>query len=173
MTFKHSEKFPFAPRAVWQGIDEKLWNDWHWQQQNRLKTVADFENVVELTSEEKQAFGDCGERFKVAVTPYYAALITSAADCPIRLQAVPSPLELNASALEKQDPLGEEAQSPVAGIVHRYPDRVLLYTNHNCPVYCRFCTQKTQSRRSGFDARPRRRRRSDCLYRRAHEQIAT
>jgi len=143
MTFKHADKFPPAPRSIWSEIDSELWNDWHWQQQNRLKTVADFERVISLTDAEKQAFLDCGEKFKVAVTPYYASLIQpNDLNCPIRLQAVPSPLELNALAFEKEDPLSEEAQSPVSGIVHRYPDRVLLYTNHNCAVYCRFCTRK-------------------------------
>lgn len=143
MTFKHAEKFPAAPRSMWRETDEKLWNDWRWQQQNRLTTLADFERIISLTEAEKQAFDHCGEKFKVAVTPYYASLISpNDANCPIRLQAVPSPLELGAQAFEKEDPLSEEAQSPVRGIVHRYPDRVLLYTNHNCAVYCRFCTRK-------------------------------
>ncbi len=142
MTFKHAAQFPPAPRSIWRDTDEKSWNDWHWQQQNRLKTVADFAPVTHLSNAEKQAFADCREKFKVAVTPYYASLISNDANCPIRLQCVPSPLELTAQNHEKTDPLGEEAQSPIGGIVHRYPDRVLLYTNHNCPVYCRFCTRK-------------------------------
>ncbi|MBA2620976.1 MAG: KamA family radical SAM protein [Acidobacteria bacterium] len=143
MTFKHADKFPPAPRVVWRDVEDKYWNDWHWQQQNRLKTVADFERVINLSDAEKQAFSDCSEKFKVAVTPYYASLISPEENCPIRLQAIPSPLELSArNTFESVDPLGEEAQSPVSGIVHRYPDRVLLYTNHNCPVYCRFCTRK-------------------------------
>ncbi len=143
MTFKHAEKFPFAPRSIWGETDEKLWNDWRWQQQNRLTKLADFERIINLNDAEKQAFDRCREKFKVAVTPYYASLISpDDANCPIRLQAVPSPLELDAPTFEKDDPLGEDAQSPIPGIIHRYPDRVLLYTNHNCAVYCRFCTRK-------------------------------
>jgi len=143
MTFKHAEKFPPAPRSIWREVGEETWNDWRWQQQNRLKSLADFERVIYLTDAEKQAFLHCNEKFKIAVTPYYASLISPIdLHCPIRLQAIPSPLELNTSLSEKEDPLTEEAQSPVSGIVHRYPDRVLLYTNHNCAVYCRFCTRK-------------------------------
>ena len=141
MTFKHAEKFPSAPRSIWRNTDENLWNDWRWQQQNRLKTLADFEPVLNLNDAEKQAFLQCNQQFKVAVTPYYASLILrNDVNCPIRLQAIPSSSELENGG--KLDPLGEDLQSPLSNIVHRYPDRVLFYTNHNCPVYCRFCTRK-------------------------------
>ena len=141
MTFKHAGKFPIAPRSIWQNVNENLWNDWRWQQQNRLKSLADFEGILNFTEDEKKAFALCNQQFKVAVTPYYASLISlDDINCPIRLQAIPSILELENGG--KFDPLSEDLQSPVANIVHRYPDRVLFYTNHNCPVYCRFCTRK-------------------------------
>lgn len=62
--------------------------------------------------------------------------------CPVRLQSVPQPGELSILDTDLEDPLGEEKDMPVPGITHRYPDRVLFYTTHNCPVYCRHCTRK-------------------------------
>ncbi len=80
----------------------------------------------------------------IAVTPEMAALIdrTRLADDPIARQFVPSGAEAEVSALELADPIGDEARSPLKGIVHRYPDRVLLKPLHVCPVYCRFCFRR-------------------------------
>ncbi|HUL60176.1 MAG TPA: KamA family radical SAM protein, partial [Anaeromyxobacteraceae bacterium] len=75
--------------------------------------------------------------------PYYAALMDpDDPACPIRLQSVPTMGELQIAAADLEDPLAEERDMPVPGITHRYPDRVLFYTTHNCPVYCRHCTRK-------------------------------
>jgi lysine 2,3-aminomutase len=63
-------------------------------------------------------------------------------NCPIRLQSVPKAGELTILETDLEDPLAEERDMPVPGITHRYPDRVLFYTTHNCPVYCRHCTRK-------------------------------
>src|ERR1043165_10195150 len=63
-------------------------------------------------------------------------------DCPIRLQSVPKMGELTGQPEEMEDPLAEERDMPVPGITHRYPDRVLFYTTHHCPVFCRHCTRK-------------------------------
>ena len=143
MSFKHADKFPSAPRSIWRGVDEANWNDWRWQQQNRLTMLAHFEQILSPTPNEKLAFARCSEKFKVAVTPYYAALIdANDENCPIRRQSLPSLAELKTQDFEKSDPLTEDLHSPATGVVHRYPDRVLLYTTHNCPVYCRHCTRK-------------------------------
>ena len=125
------------------GASAVEWGDWHWQQQNRLRRIDDFDGVLELTREERQAFADAAARFRVAVTPHYAALMdpTDPA-CPLRLQALPHPGELEPQPFEMNDPLAEDAHTPVPGLTHRYPDRALLYVTHNCPVYCRHCTRK-------------------------------
>jgi lysine 2,3-aminomutase len=85
------------------------------------------------------------ERFAVAITPEMAALIDRGdpAD-PIARQFVPSAAELTTTPEEHEDPIGDRRLSPVKGIVHRYPDRVLLKPNHVCPVYCRFCFRREQ-----------------------------
>ena len=83
------------------------------------------------------------ERYAVAITPEMARLIDRAdADDPIARQFVPDARELRQLPQERADPLGEERLSPVPGIVHRYPDRVLLKLTHVCPVYCRFCFRR-------------------------------
>jgi len=99
--------------------------------------------VISLTDAERAAFSECSARFKMAITPYYAALMDrDDPQCPVRRQAVPDPAELVATPQDLADPLGEESYMPVPGLTHRYPDRVLLYVTHNCPVYCRHCTRK-------------------------------
>ncbi len=119
------------------------WNDWHWQHQHRLRSVGDFDDVLKLSDDERAAFDDGADRFRVAVTPHYAALM-SADDyrCPVRLQALPSSDELREYPFERRDPLAEEEFMPAPGLTHRYPDRALLYVSHHCPVYCRHCTRK-------------------------------
>src|SRR5262249_30882893 len=92
---------------------------------------------------------------KVATPPYYFSLIdVNDPSDPIRLQSVTSPLEAeNPSGYELEDPLDEDKDSPVPGLTHRYPDRVLMVTTHVCSMYCRFCTRKrTTMVRDGWDA---------------------
>jgi lysine 2,3-aminomutase len=102
-----------------------------------------LEKVINVTEEERNAFAQSHEMFNMGITPYYASLIDKDdPNCPIRLQSVPNKGELFIHPSEMEDPLGEEANMPVPGITHRYPDRVLFYTTHNCPVYCRHCTRK-------------------------------
>ena len=87
---------------------------------------------------------EAAQSMAIAVTPEMAALIdrTNLANDPIARQFVPSGQETEVSAAELADPIGDEARSPVKGIVHRYPDRVLLKPLHVCPVYCRFCFRR-------------------------------
>jgi lysine 2,3-aminomutase len=83
------------------------------------------------------------ERYAVAISPAMAALIDRAdPNDPIARQFVPEAAELNVTPEERADPIGDLAHSPVEGIVHRYPDRVLLKAVHVCPVYCRFCFRR-------------------------------
>ncbi len=136
-------RFPPGPRSVWTGVSETLWNDWHWQQRERLTKLAQLEKVVRVTPEERRAAIESQAEFRMGITPYYAALMDPEdPTCPVRLQAVPTLDELRFAPSDREDPLAEERDMPVPGVTHRYPDRVLFYTTHNCPVYCRHCTRK-------------------------------
>lgn len=127
----------------WTRVSTEDWSDWRWQQRNRLTRLSDFEEVLELSDEERMAIEKCAAEFRLSVTPYYASIMDrSDPDCPVRRQAVPHLAELTAYRGMLRDPLAEDEHSPVDGLVHRYPDRVLLYVTHNCPVYCRHCTRK-------------------------------
>ena len=128
---------------AWKDVPDDLWNSWIWQQQNRVRTLEKLEEVINVTPEEREAFEKSSALFNMAITPYYAALMdVDDPNCPIRLQSVPNKGELEVNEDEMEDPLAEERDMPVPGITHRYPDRVLFYTTHHCPVYCRHCTRK-------------------------------
>ncbi len=133
-----------APRGrAWVDTPAELWNSWIWQQQNRVRRMDQLEACVDVTDDERLAFEKSSEIFNMAVTPYYASLMDPKdPDCPIRLQSVPKMGELTILPTEMEDPLAEERDMPVPGITHRYPDRVLFYTTHHCPVFCRHCTRK-------------------------------
>ncbi len=137
-------KFETGGRGrTWNDVPDDLWNSWIWQQQNRVRNMEKLRPVINVTKEEEDAFEKSSELFNMAITPYYAALMDpDDENCPIRLQSVPKMGELAFNADELEDPLGEEADMPVPGITHRYPDRVLFYTTHHCPVFCRHCTRK-------------------------------
>jgi len=129
--------------AVFEQVDREEWNDWHWQQRHRLRTVDELDEVLALTDGERAGLAACAGEFRTAVTPYYASLMEPEdPTCPIRRQAIPHAEEARVRAFEREDPLAEESHMPVPGITHRYPDRVLFYVTHNCPVYCRHCTRK-------------------------------
>jgi lysine 2,3-aminomutase len=128
---------------AWQQTSDQDWNDWRWQQRNRVTRMEHLEKVVTVTDEERRAFKESDAMFHMGITPYYAALMDPEdPNCPIRLQSVPKMGELTFTPADLEDPLAEERDMPVPGITHRYPDRVLFYTTHNCPVYCRHCTRK-------------------------------
>lgn len=138
------DRFHSAPRPkIWAEVPDKDWTNWIWQQQKRIKSMDVLEKVIQVTEEEKAAFQESHEMFNMGITPYYASLMDpNDPNCPIRLQSVPKPGELVVREMDLEDPLGEEKDMPVPGVTHRYPDRVLFYTTHNCPVYCRHCTRK-------------------------------
>ena len=136
-------RFPLAPRSIWKGVAEAQWNDWHWQQRERVTSLEQLDQVIRLTDDERRAVIEADAQFHMGITPYYAALMDPEdPTCPVRLQSVPTMGELTYAAADLDDPLAEERDMPVPGITHRYPDRVLFYTTHNCPVYCRHCTRK-------------------------------
>ncbi len=136
------DKIKAAPRRpVWASVPAEKWNDWKWQAANRLNSVAELEQVLRLTDVEKQALS-AGGLFRVDITPYYASLIDpDNPHDPIRKQVIPTAGELDAFTSMMEDSLAEDRHSPVPGLVHRYPDRVLMLVTTQCACYCRYCTR--------------------------------
>lgn len=135
----HSEKIC---RIVGETYEPESWKDWQWQMRHRLTKLEQFQKLLCLTPEEEQGFIMAVDKFAVAVTPYFASLLDPEdANCPLRLQVIPRKEELIVSSGDMIDPCGEDHQSPVPGIVHRYPDRVLLLALDSCAAYCRYCTR--------------------------------
>lgn len=119
------------------------WSDWHWQVTNRITTIEELKEIIELTGEEEQGIKRCLESLRMAITPYYASLMDKHdPECPIRKQAVPLVSELDKAGYESRDPLFEDKDSPVNGLTHRYPDRVLFLVTDQCAMYCRHCTRR-------------------------------
>lgn len=131
-----------TPRpALWQDIPAEKWNDWRWQMANRLNRVEDFANFIKLTPEEVEGL-NADEKFRVDITPYFASLIDpDDPHCPVRRQVIPLGRELQAFTGMMEDSLAEDKHSPVPGLVHRYPDRVLMLVTTQCASYCRYCTR--------------------------------
>ena len=119
------------------------WNDWRWQLKRKQQSSEDFSRFLTLTNDEKEGLESSTTRLNVSVTPYYASLIDPEnPQDPVRKTVIPTVKELEINEdTEYLDPLAEDSNSPVPGIVHRYPDRVLFITTDFCPVYCRYCTR--------------------------------
>lgn len=127
----------------WQHIAREDWEDWHWQLANRIKTVDQLSQVVDLSDEQKELIGHSLGLLRMAITPYYASLMQKDnPQCPIRLRAIPSIPETHISHEDMADPLHEDVDSPVPGLTHRYPDRVLMLLSDQCAMYCRHCTRR-------------------------------
>lgn len=122
------------------------WLDWKWQMRHCIKDIHVFERLmsIQLSQEMRKGFSDTIAKFPMSITPYYLSLINPGdlSNDPVFKQAFPSPLELRMNTFEMADPLHEDKDSPVPGITHRYPDRVLLLVSNRCAMYCRHCTRK-------------------------------
>ncbi|CAN5316796.1 KamA family radical SAM protein [soil metagenome] len=127
---------------IWKDVPDHQWEDYRWQIQNSVRSVRQLRSLLPFAADELEALGRLEGEFKTAIPPYYFSLIdpNNPVD-PIRLQSVPDPRE-EVSEFQIEDPLEEEKDSPVPGLTHRYPDRVLLITTPNCSMYCRYCTRK-------------------------------
>ena len=133
--------FPSKRVKFYQDIPDEKWNDWRWQLSHRLNTVEDFEKLFPLTESEKKAL-QSDHLFRVDITPYYASLIDpDDPNDPVRRQVVPTAEEIVPFTGMMEDSLAEDMHSPVAGLVHRYPDRVLMLVTTQCATYCRYCTR--------------------------------
>ena len=124
-------------------VADEQWNDWKWQVKNRIETLEDLKKYVTLTPEEEEGVKKTLQTLRMAITPYYISLIDpNNPDCPVRKQAVPTGKETYQSPADLLDPLHEDEDSPVPGLTHRYPDRVLLLITDMCSMYCRHCTRR-------------------------------
>ena len=154
----------FAYTQFWSSYDSPKGSDknsdkknWHWQMRRQIRTPeslrewlkqegiyprthADLLEALRLW-EDSYALWD--SHFRFGASPYYLELADWGDPyCPVLRQILPSPAEFIPGKKENWDPLAEERHSPLFGLTHRYPDRVLWYLSHSCPVYCRFCMRK-------------------------------
>lgn len=130
------------------------WNDWHWQLRHRIRDIRALSSMMALSEDEAQAMTLLAGQLPLAVTPYYASLLDPGNPLqPLRRCVVPVTGEYLHSPGEAADPLGEEEDSPVPGLVHRYPDRVLFLVTDFCSTYCRYCTRsRIVGHGNGFSA---------------------
>ena len=127
----------------WKGVSNREWNDWRWQLRHRIISLDQLKEMISLTLEEIEGIKNSKGRLALAVTPYFVSLMDPVnPNCPIRRQAIPRIEECHLSKFDMVDPCGEDRDSPVPGLVHRYPDRVLLLVTDQCAVYCRYCTRR-------------------------------
>ncbi len=137
-----------------QNIAEKIsptakisnWRDWKWQLKHSIRDIGMFEKLlgIQFNASQKQQLQETIAKFPLSITPYYLSLIDTEnyENDPIYKQAFPSISELQVGDFEMRDPLDEDKDSPVPGITHRYPDRVLFQVSPICSMYCRHCTRK-------------------------------
>jgi len=151
------KKFRSAGRGYWHDVADADWNDWRWQLKHRITTAEQLQKFLPtLTPEEYAGAKLANHKLALAITPYFFNLIDPADEnCPIRLQVIPKLAETHTASWEMSDPCGEDSHSPVPGLVHRYPDRVLFLVTDRCAAYCRYCTRsRLVSNATGYDFHP-------------------
>ncbi len=127
----------------WENVTKEEWDDWKWQVRNRINDVEILKQVIDMTEQEELDVGEVLKKFRVGITPYYASLMDPKDHkCPVRMQAVPTIMETYEKESDMEDPLDEDVDSPVEGLTHRYPDRVLFLITDQCSMYCRHCTRR-------------------------------
>ena len=150
--------FRSAGKRSWSAVSDADWNDWKWQLKNRVTRVEQLDRLLPgMTPEERAGVLLAGEsKLAMAITPYFFNLLDASDEvCPIRRQVIPRLEETTTAPWETLDPVGEDAHSPVPGLVHRYPDRVLFLVTDRCAAYCRYCTRsRLVSNASGYDFHP-------------------
>jgi lysine 2,3-aminomutase len=166
-----TEEEPAGSTAVWKEVEEEppgrvalenrarffghvsdeCWNDWKWHFRNRIGSVEELIRHIPLSAKDQEQIRLVTTKYPLSVTPYYFSLVDWAnPDDPVRIQAVPSFKEIGLAGMGMEDPLDEKGHSPVPGLVHRYPDRVLMVLTDICPMLCRHCTRKREWRHGGW-----------------------
>lgn len=129
------------PRGAYAHVPLSDWMDWRWQLRNRLTSAQDVGAAFGNDRARDQLIGS-GAAFEVGITPYFASLCDPGNPaCPLARQVVPDPAEREVQPFELADPLGEDPHRKAPGLVHKYPDRVLLLVTDRCAAYCRYCTR--------------------------------
>jgi len=124
------------------GVDPETWTDWRWQLRNRIRDLEEAERLFHLTDSERAAIRKRTGMLPLGITPYYAALLDpDDPEQPLRRTKIPTLEEFERHGDECADPLGEDAHSPVPGLVHTYPDKALFLVTDFCATYCRYCTR--------------------------------
>ncbi|MFZ5563318.1 MAG: KamA family radical SAM protein [Thermodesulfobacteriota bacterium] len=124
------------------GLADSQWNSWHWQLQNRISTPSVLSRFLDLSLDEMGVFAELKTKLPLGITPYYMSLLhETRPGHPLRRTVVPTVHEFFQMPGESHDPLGEEGHTQIPGLVHRYPDRVLLLVSGFCSTYCRYCTR--------------------------------
>jgi lysine 2,3-aminomutase len=132
-------------------VSQEQWRDWKWQFRNRITSVEELSQYVPLSAKEQAQLKLVTIKYPLSVSPHYLSLINiNDPNDPIRKQAIPSFEEIALSSKGFDDPLEEEKDSVVPGLVHRYPDRVLMVLTDLCPMLCRHCTRKREWRHGGW-----------------------
>jgi lysine 2,3-aminomutase len=152
------KEFTSPGRGYWTDVSDAEWNDWRWQLKHRITNLEQLQRVMPTLSPEEYAGTKlANHKLALAITPYFFNLIDPTDEnCPIRWQVIPRIEETHTAKWEMSDPCGEDSHSPVPGLVHRYPDRVLFLVTDRCAAYCRYCTRsRLVSNASGYNFHPR------------------
>ncbi|MEI6150571.1 MAG: hypothetical protein WCS01_15840, partial [bacterium] len=137
-----SRAAPQAPTAETPSRQHPKWNEWRWQIRNRIRTFQELTDFFP-SLRSHTSIAKVSEKYPMAITPYYASLIrTPDYSDPVFQMSVPQGQEMFAPDFLHADPLEEEEDMPVPGLVHRYRDRALLMATTMCSMYCRHCTRK-------------------------------
>jgi len=151
------KEFKSAGRGFWSDVSDADWNNWRWQLKHRITSLEQLQRLMpSLTPEEYAGTKLANTKLALAITPCFFNLIDPADEnCPIRRQVIPRVEETHNAPWEMSDPCGEDSHSPVPGLVHRYPDRVLFLVTDRCAAYCRYCTRsRLVSNATGYDFHP-------------------
>jgi lysine 2,3-aminomutase len=162
------KEFHPAGRGFWNAVAEADWQDWHWQMKHRISRLEQLHRLMPSLSPEEYAGTQlANSKLALGITPYFFNLIDPADEnCPIRRQVIPRIEETRTAPWEMADPCGEDSHSPVPGLVHRYPDRVLFLVTDRCASYCRYCTRsRLVSNAAGYDFHPEFDRQIDYIRR--------
>ena len=149
--------FSPAGRGAWSDVADADWDDWKWQLKNRVTSLDQLQqHIPNLTEAETEGARLADTKLAMAITPHFFNLIdVDDPECALRRQVIPAIDETFTASWEMSDPCGEDSHSPVPGLVHRYPDRVLFLVTDRCAAYCRYCTRSRMvSNATGYGFRP-------------------
>lgn len=119
---------------------EEDWGDWRWQVKNRIQDLDILSKIIDLSQREMENIKEIQERFRWGISPYYASLMDNSRLNPVKLQSIPTLLELRSEG--QYDPMAEEYTNPAGSITRRYPDRLIINVTNLCPSFCRHCQRR-------------------------------